>query len=186
MKWLTDRVGNDDDVGPADLQAPVVAVLRCCARTLNAALVSPKAVDWEELDAELAELRAVARGRDREDVGAMFAAEDDEDAMVLGRGLFWRRTIATTVDLTGRMIAAAAAADARPVWARALGMRLPETGAADRLLPETVAVRRIAKGFLATRSVAARNAIRTGVGLALAVAITHVFPIQHDSGSCSV
>ena len=179
LKWLTDRVGNDDDVGPADLQAPVVAVLRCCARTLNAALVSPKAVDWEELDAKLAELRAVARGRDREDVGAMFAAEDDEDAMVLGRGLFWRRTIATTVDLTGRMIAAAAAADARPVWARALGMRLPETGAADRLLPETVAVRRIAKGFLATRSVAARNAIRTGVGLALAVAITHVFPIQH-------
>src|SRR6476620_8175584 len=179
LKWLTDRVGNDDGVGPADLQAPVVAVLRCCARTLNAALVSPKAVDWEELDAKLAELRAVARGRDREDVSAMFAAEDDEDAMVLGRGLFWRRTIATTVDLTGRMIAAAAAADARPVWARALGMRLPETGAADRLLPETVAVRRIAKGFLATRSVAARNAIRTGVGLALAVAITHVFPIQH-------
>jgi hypothetical protein len=35
----------------------------------------------------------------------MFAAEDDEDAMVLGRGLFWRRTIATTVRLTGRMIA---------------------------------------------------------------------------------
>ena len=69
LKWLTDRVGNDDDVGPADLQAPVVAVLRCCARTLNAALVSRKAVDWEELDAKLAELRAVARGRDREDVG---------------------------------------------------------------------------------------------------------------------
>ena len=40
LKWLTDRVGNDEDVGLADMQAPVVAVLRCCARTLNAALVS--------------------------------------------------------------------------------------------------------------------------------------------------
>ncbi len=36
LKWLTDRVGNDEDVGLADMQAPVVAVLRCCARTLNA------------------------------------------------------------------------------------------------------------------------------------------------------
>ena len=179
LKWLADQVGDDDDVGLADMQAPVVAVLRCCARTLNTALVSRKAVDREELDARLSELRAVARGRYREDVVAMFAAEDDQDAMVLGRELLRRRTIATTVDLIGRMIAAAAAADARPVWARALGVRLPETGAADRLLPETVAVRRIAKGFIATRSVTARNAIRTGVGLALAVATTHVLSIQH-------
>jgi hypothetical protein len=65
LKWLTDRVGNDEDVGLADMQAPVVAVLRCCARTLNAALVSRKAVEREELDARLSELRAVARGRYR-------------------------------------------------------------------------------------------------------------------------
>ena len=173
LKWLTDRVGNDEDVGLADMQAPVVAVLRCCARTLNAALVSRKAVEREELDARLSELRAVARGRYRGDVVALFAAEDDQDAMVLVRELLRRRTIATSVDLIGRMIVAAAAADARPVWARVLGMRLPQTGAADRLLPETVAVKRIAKGFLSTRSVAARNAIRTGVGLALAV-VDHV------------
>ena len=135
LKWLTDRVGNDEDVGLADMQAPVVAVLRCCARTLNAALVSRKAVEREELDARLSELRAVARGRYREDVVALFAAGDDQDAMVLVRESLRRRTIATSVDLIGRMIAAAAAADARPVWARVLGMRLPETGAADRLLP---------------------------------------------------
>ena len=178
LKWLTDRVGDDDDVGPAAKQAPVVAVLRCCARTLSAALASGTTVDREELDAALAELRAVARGRDREDVIALFAG-DDEDAMTLGREALRRRAIATAVDLTGRMIAAAAAADARPLWARALGLRLPDTGAADRLLPETVAVRRIVKGFLAIRSVAARNAIRTGVGLALAVVITYVFSLQH-------
>jgi hypothetical protein len=116
----------------------------------------------------------------------LLAADDDEDAMALGPKLLRRRTIATTVGLTGRVIAAAAAADARPVWARALGMRLPKTGVPDRLIPETAgAVRTITKGFLATRSVAARNAIRAGVGLALAVATTHVFPIQHDFGSCS-
>ena len=113
LKWLTDRVGNDDDVGPADMQAPVVAVLRCCARTLNAALVSRKAVEREELDADCPNCVPWRGGRYREDVGAMFAAEDDQDAMVLGRGLFRRRTIATPVDLIGRMIAAAAAADAR-------------------------------------------------------------------------
>ena len=46
------------------------------------------------------------------------------------------------------MIAAAAAADARPVWARALGRRLPPTtGAADRLIPETAAVATIDVGF---------------------------------------
>jgi uncharacterized membrane protein YccC len=93
--------------------------------------------------------------------------------------LLFRRTIATTIGLTGRVIAAAAAADARPAWARALGQRVPPTGAADRLLPEPVAVRTITTGFLATRSVAMRNALRTGVGLALAVAATHLFPVQH-------
>ena len=84
LKWLTDRVGDDDDVGPAAKQAPVVAVLRCCARTLSAALSSGTTVDREELDAALAELRAVARGRDSEDVIALFAG-DDEDAMTLWR-----------------------------------------------------------------------------------------------------
>jgi uncharacterized membrane protein YccC len=93
--------------------------------------------------------------------------------------LLRRRTFGTTVGLIGRMIAAAVAAHARPAWARALGMRLPKFGVADRLLHERSAVGRITKNFLATRSVSTRNAIRTGVGLALAVVTTQVFPIQH-------
>ncbi len=60
-----------------------------------------------------------------------------------------------------------------------MGRRLPPSGAADRLLPETVAAATIPRGDLATRSVAARNALRTGVGLALAVAATHLLPVQH-------
>jgi hypothetical protein len=47
------------------------------------------------------------------------------------------------------------------------------------LLLEPIAARTITTGFLATRSVAGRNALRTGVGLALAVAATHLFPVQH-------
>ena len=46
-------------------------------------------------------------------------------------------------------------------------------------MPETVAVAVITKGFLATRAVALRNSLRTGLGLSLAVAVTHVFPVQH-------
>ena len=34
-------------------------------------------------------------------------------------------------------------------------------------------------GFLANRSVAVRNSLRTGLGLALAVAVTHLFPVEH-------
>jgi uncharacterized membrane protein YccC len=154
-------------------------VLRCSARALDAARVSRRSVDRAELDSALGDLRAVARGRYREDIVALLAEGDDQTAVAHGRQLLTRRTIATTVGLTGRVVAVAAAADARPVWARALGMGLPETGAADRLIPETVAVTTITSGFITTRSVAARNAVRTGVGLALAVAFTHLFPIQH-------
>jgi uncharacterized membrane protein YgaE (UPF0421/DUF939 family) len=46
-------------------------------------------------------------------------------------------------------------------------------------MPETVAVAAITKGFLATRAVVLRNSLRTGLGLALAVAVTHVFPVEH-------
>ena len=90
-----------------------------------------------------------------------------------------RRTIAATIGATGRVIAAAAAADARPVWARALGRQLPPTTATDRLIPETAAVASITSGFLSGRSVAVRNSLRTGLGLALAVAIVHLFPVEH-------
>ena len=37
----------------------------------------------------------------------------------------------------------------------------------------------IPSGYLATRAVVVRNSVRTGLGLALAVAITHLFPVQH-------
>ena len=121
----------------------------------------------------------MARGRYREDIVAILGADDDDTAVALGRELLNRRTIAATIGATGRVIAAAAAADARPVWARALGRRLPPTTATDRLLPETAAVTSTTSGFLSGRSVAVRNSLRTGLGLALAVAIVHLFPVEH-------
>ena len=70
-------------------------------------------------------------GRSREAAIARTSTEmlgepDDAAAVAVGRALLNRRTIAATIGATGRVIAAAAAADARPVWARALGLRLPD------------------------------------------------------------
>jgi uncharacterized membrane protein YccC len=179
LEWLTDRV-DDNTVGAlADTKRPAVVVLRKSAQVLGISRSAERGVSRSELATALAALRSVARGRYREDIVQVLGEPDDESAVAVGRKLLTRRTIAATVGATGRVIAAAAAADARPVWARALGTQLPETGATDRVLSEPVAAATITRGFLATRSVAVRNSVRTGLGLALAVAITHLFPVQH-------
>ena len=179
LEWLADRVS--DEAGPAlrDMQAPGVRVLRCSAAVLRKTRVADRTTDRANLEAALIHLRSVARGRYRQDVETILGARDDDDAVALGRELLNRRTIAATIGATGRVIAAAAAADARPVWARALGRRLPPTTATDRLIPETAAVTMTTSGFLGGRSIAVRNALRTGLGLALAVAVTHLFPVEH-------
>jgi len=179
LEWVTDRVGAGTGAVLADMKEPAVRVLRDSARVLSISRPADRAASRDELAAALAELRSVARGRYREDIAEVLGEPDDESAVAVGRRLLTRRTIAATIGATGRVIAGAAAADARPVWARTLGRGLPETGASDRVLPETQAVASIATGFLAIRSVALRNSLRTGLGLALAVAITHLFPVQH-------
>jgi len=179
LEWLTDRVDEHAGAALGTMKEPASNVLRCCARVLDVSLGAHRAASRAELDIALTELRSVAHGRYREDVVAVLGQREDDSAVAVGRALLTRRTIATTIGVTGRVIAVAAAADARPVWARALGRRLPPTGASDRLIPETVAVTTITTGFLATGSVAARNSLRTGLGLAVAVAITHLFPVQH-------
>ncbi|MBX7434236.1 FUSC family protein [Mycobacterium sp. Y57] len=179
LEWVTDRTGQKAGAALADMKDPAVRVLRCAAAVLRISHPAGRDAWRAELDAALVDLRTAARGRYREDLEAILGAADDERAVELGRELLRRRTIAATIGATGRIIAAAAAADARPVWARALGLRLPETGASERLLSETRALTQITTGFLANRSVAVRNSLRTGLGLALAVAVTHVFPVEH-------
>ncbi|MGZ6777679.1 MAG: FUSC family protein [Mycobacterium sp.] len=179
LEWLADQVSDEAGPGMRDMQQPGIRVLRCSAAVLRETRAADRTTERADLEAALIHLRSVARGRYRDDVEAILGAPDDAAAVELGRRLLNRRTIAATIGETGRVIAAAAAADARPVWARALGVGLPATTATDRLIPASTAVTLTTSGFLTGRSVAVRNALRTGLGLALAVAVTHVFPVEH-------
>jgi uncharacterized membrane protein YccC len=179
LGWLSDRITDDTGRMLGLMKEPAVRVLRDSAAVLRLRKVDDRAARSADLRDALAELWTAAQGHYREDIAELLGEADDDAAMAVGRTLLNRRTIAATVAVTGRVIRNAAAADARPVWARLLGRQLPDTGAADWVMPETVAVAAITKGFLATRAVVLRNSVRTGLGLALAVAVTHVFPVQH-------
>jgi uncharacterized membrane protein YccC len=179
LGWLSDRMTDDTGRLLGAMKDPAVRVLRDSAAVLRLRSVAARAARSADLRDALTELRSVAQGHYREDIAELLDVADDAAAITAGRKLLNRRTIAATIAVTGRIIRNAAAADARPVWARVLGRRLPDTGAADWVMPETVAVAAITKGFLATRAVVLRNSLRTGLGLALAVGVTHVFPVQH-------
>jgi uncharacterized membrane protein YccC len=179
LGWLADRITDDTGRWLGDMKEPLIRVLRDSAAVLRISDRSARSARSEDLDAALTELRAIAQGRYREDILEILASSDDAAAVAVGRQLLGRRTFSATVGVTGRIIRNAAAADARPVWARVLGRRLPQTGTAEWVMPETTAVAAITRGFVATRAVVLRNSLRTGLGLALAVAVTQVFPLQH-------
>ncbi|MGV0849254.1 FUSC family protein [Mycolicibacterium phlei] len=179
LGWLADRI--TDRTGPelGEMKAPLIRVLRDAAAVLRISDRARRRARSHDLDEALAELREIAQGRYREDIEEILASPDDADAVAVGRTLLARRTFSATVGVTGRVIRNAAAADARPVWARVLGRGLPQTGAAEWVIPEMTAVAAFTRGYLATRAVVLRNSIRTGLGLAAAVTVTHVFPLQH-------
>jgi len=179
LGFLADRITDDTGRQLGDLKPPLVRVLRDCAAVLSVPEPSARAAKGADLNSALAELRAIAQGRYREDILEILGVPDDAAAVDVGRKLLGRRTFSATVGVTGRIIRNAAEADARPVWARVLGRRLPPTGTADWVMPETAAVAAITKGLVATRAVVLRSSLRTGLGLALAVAVTHVFPLQN-------
>ena len=180
LGFLSDRITDDTGRLLGDMKPPLVRVLRDCAAVLRVPNPAARAARGADLNSALAELRSVAQGRYREDIVEILGEPDDAAALAVGRKLLGRRTFSATVGVTGRIIRNAAAADARPVWARVLGRRLPQTGTADWVMPETTAVAAITKGFLATRAVVLRNSLRTGLGLAVAVAVTHLFPLDND------
>jgi hypothetical protein len=179
LGWLSDRITDETGRMLGPMKDPAVRVLRDSAAVLRLPSVAGRAERSADLRGALTELRSVSQGRYRDDIAELLGEFNNGAAVEIGRTLLNRRTIAATIAVTGRIIRNAAAADARPVWARVLGRRLPDTGAADWVMPETVAVGAITKGFLATRAVVLRNSIRTGLGLAVAVAVTHVFPVEH-------
>ncbi|MDV3133480.1 FUSC family protein [Mycobacterium sp. 29Ha] len=179
LGFLADRITDDTGRQLGDLKPPLVRVLRDCAAVLSVPEPSARAARGTDLNSALAELRSIAQGRYREDILEILGVPDDAAAVDVGRKLLGRRTFSATVGVTGRIIRNAAEADARPVWARVLGRRLPPTGTADWVMPETAAVAAITKGLVATRAVVLRSSLRTGLGLALAVAVTQVFPLQN-------
>ena len=101
LEWLADRVGDDAGAALWDMKDPAVRVLRGCAAVLRITRVEDRADSRAELDAALADLREVARGRYREDLVAILDAPNDDTAVLLGRELLSRRTIAATVGATG-------------------------------------------------------------------------------------
>jgi hypothetical protein len=179
LQWLSDRVIDTSGDVLAEMRDPVVRVLRDSANVLT----TPKADGRDQLRADLALAlavqRLVAQTRYRDDIVEILGEDNDAAAIGVGRKLLTRRTISACVSATGRIIGIAADADARPVWARVLGRRLPESGASDRVYSESQAIAYLTAGFVATRAVVVRNSLRTGLGLASAVAITHLFPVQH-------
>ena len=179
LGWLSDQITEDTGRLLGTMKEPAVRVLRDSAAVLRLRSPAARAARSDDLREALVEQRATAQGTYRDDIAQLLSEADDADAVEVGRALLNRRTVSATIAVTGRIIRNAAAADARPVWARVLGRQLPETGAADWVMPETVAVAAITKGFLGTRAVVLRNSLRTGLGLALAVAVTHVFPVEH-------
>ncbi len=179
LQWLSDRVTDTSGDLLAEMRDPVVQVLRECARVLSTPRVADRDAHRVSLANALAVQRLIAQSRYRDDIVEILGEPDDATAIGVGRKLLTRRTVSGCVGTTGRVIGIAAAADARPVWARVLGRGLPESGAAERLLSESQALRSLPGGFLATRAVVVRNSVRTGLGLALAVAVTHVFPVEH-------
>jgi uncharacterized membrane protein YccC len=179
LQLVADLVDDEAGATLGAVKPPAIDVLRRSAGLLDASQLAHRAANRAALDQALPRLRSLARGSYRDDVQLILSAPDDVAAIAIGRRLLACRVMATTIALTGRVIAAAAAADARPVWARALGVGLPPTGFADRLSSETAAGKTIVTAFLAARSVAAHNGLRMGAGLALAVAVTHLHLVEH-------
>lgn len=179
LQWLSDRVTGDTGRLLGPIAAPSVAALRCCAAVLEISRPADRATARADLDRAVAVNRLIAITSYRDDIDDLLAEPDDDAAVELGRTLLSRRTIGATVGVTGRLIASAAAADARPVWARVLGTQLPETGVSDRLYSAAASVTSLTSGSLLTGAVTVRNSLRTGLGLALAVLVTFIFPVEH-------
>ena len=178
LQWLCDRVGPDTRALLGPLTAASTRVLRACAGVLNAESRDEQLAAQAELDAAATAHRDLAMDRYRHDIAEIIALPDDQTAVEHGRTLLTRRAWGFTIGLTGRIIAAAAMADSRPLWARIIGARLPETGFADRIQTKRSAIGSVFD-YLSAGSVSAQMSVRTGLSLAAAYGVTLAMPIQN-------
>ena len=178
LQWLCDRVGTDTRALLGPLTGASTRVLRACAGVLSAEGRADQRAAQAELDDAATAHRNLAMDRYRDDIAEILALPDDTTATDHGRTLLSRRAWGFTIGLTGRIIAAAAMADSRPLWARIVGTGLPETGFADRIQTKRSAIASLS-GYLSTGSVSAQMSVRTGLSLAAAYGVTLVMPIQN-------
>ena len=175
LQWLSDRVDSETGRLLGPMAESGARLLRCCADALSG---PERAGASAELNTALAEHRATALRRYHQNIERILAEPDDASAAELGRMLFSRRIMSAAIGLTGSSIAYAAEADGRPVWAKLLGLQLPETGVADQVPTKRSAFAALG-GYLSTRSITVLNSLRTGLALALAVTVTFVFPVPN-------
>jgi len=173
LQWLCDRVDDHTARLLGPMADSAVRVLRDCAEALSGADRSGTV-----LTRTAQEHRGIALRRYKQDIADILGEQDDPAAIDLGFRLLNRRTMSATIGLIGRNVGHAAAADARPFWAKLLGRRLPETGVADRL-PSRGSTLTVLGGYLRTRSITVINSLRTGLAVAVAVGITFAFPVQN-------
>lgn len=180
LEWLAAQTTHGQTRLPEEVRDPASAVLRRCVEVLREGR-SPDDDDLyrQRLVSTATDLTSVLRNRFGHNVEQIVAEASEPEAEATGARLLTVHTVGTTVALVGRTIAWSSAADARPMNAKVLGRQLPPTGAADLVLSELEATRKAASPVVIARSVIARNALRTGVGLAAAVALIQMVPVQH-------
>ena len=174
LQWLCDHV--DDRTGQllGSIAGASVTLLRGSARVL----ISGSGTDAAELTRMVAEHRRIAFAQYDRDIRDILDEPDDAAALERGRELLNRRTVSATIGLTGSIIGAATATDARSIIDKLFGRDLPETGIADRVHTRRSAFSALL-GYLATRSVTVLNSLRTGLALALAFGVTLILPVQN-------
>lgn len=175
LDWLAARVDGDTRRLLGPMASTGVRVLRGCAEVLDDA-DAPGAT--ARLSGATAQHRATAFSSYHANITAILEAPDDATAAEMGGELLNRRVISATIGVTGRLIAAAAATDARPPLDRLLGRGLPDTGVADRVYTNRTVLASLG-GYVSTRAVTVYHSLRVGLALALAFAVTVIFPIQH-------
>ncbi|AZG44587.1 FUSC family protein [Gordonia insulae] len=179
LEWLVAQVRHFGVRLPTELRGPVTDVLRSSAVVLDTTRPTERSADRAALEHAADTLRALLGERTHINVDTLVADPSEADAEAESIRMLHVHTTCSTVALIGRTIAWSSAADARPALMKIFGRQLTPTGAADRVLSEPEATRKSLSPRVFLTSVIARNALRTGVGLAGAVAMIQVVPVQH-------
>jgi uncharacterized membrane protein YccC len=179
LEWLSTTVINACADAPEQwpeqgrrLRAAAAAVLRSCGDTLAYA-AQPDPLACAGLDRCLAQLEAARRGVTQETLAELRAGRTGGRGE-FGRPLYAAHELGYVVDLAGRTVALAAAAESRSWWAKLTGRRVTadESG--------TVAVvRRTVRSSADRHSVWLQNSVRGAAGLAFAVLLARVSDAQN-------